>query len=167
MALHTFSHASHPKDHMLWADWHAHGIKCTTRKWGSVISCDVLGKSETKKRVRYSAYRAEVRSAAYAEDRGYYFKIGLNSIFTWKPVVHKLILDSQGLHDPITTLHDGNEYLLRHTMQRLRNGFQSSELQRLRWVLGTENVAYVLAKQNKNSYQMRKIICSVGNPTLP
>lgn len=164
--IQTFSDASHPN-----TTCYGHtGIVSRLRiiqVYGTEIFHTLAWASQKQKRGSYSAYGAEILAVAYVDDRGYYFKVCLNSIFPWMNLSHKLVVDSHGLHDTITTLHDGPEYRLRHTVQRLRNSFETSELDRLSWILGTENVADALAKRNMSSYQKLNCFCNVGSFPQP
>lgn len=159
----SFSDASHPRDR----DYGQSGVLSGIR-----IQCDnyeahdifhmVDWSSHRQKRVSYSSYGAEILACASADDRGYYLKEALNSLFPRHRTRHELSVDSHALKDTITTLHEGSEYRLRHTVQRIRNSFESGELDVLRWIPGTENVADALTKRNIKLYRKLNDMCAGG-----
>lgn len=63
-------------------------------------------------------------------------------------------MDSRGLFDTITTLHEGRDYRLRQTVQRIRDSFESRELDTLRWIKGSANIADALTKRNPVLYRL-------------
>lgn len=76
-----------------------------------------------QRRVSYSSFGAEILACAEADDRGFYVKQAIQSIFDDLKVRHELNVDSKGLYDMITTLHEGKEYRLRQTVQPIRDSF--------------------------------------------
>lgn len=94
--------------------------------------------NQKQRRVSYSAYGAEILAASQADDSGYYFKVGMRSLLPNSNMQHDVPVDSRGIFDTITALHDGREYRLRHTIQRLGDRFESGELDRLRWIPGKQ-----------------------------
>lgn len=159
----SFSDASHPRDR----DYGQNGILCGLRiEGGNENSRDIFHmvdwSSHRQKRVSYSSYGAEILACASADDRGYYFKQALKSLFPKHRTRHELSVDSNALKDTITTLHEGTEYRLRQTVQRIRNSFESGKLDVLRWIPGTENVADALTKRNNALYRKLNEICVSG-----
>lgn len=65
--------------------------------------------SSKKRRVSHSPYSAEILACSEADERGYYIKQAVQSTFPEKKVKHELNVDSKGLYDTITTLHEGRE----------------------------------------------------------
>lgn len=118
--------------------------------------------SNKQRRVSYSPYGAEVLACADADDRGFYLKSALNSIFTRKPTRNELFSDSRCLYDTTTTLHEGKDYRLRPTVQRIRNSFDSQELNYMRWIAGTSNPADALTKRNPNTSSLLNELVSKG-----
>lgn len=118
--------------------------------------------SNKQKRVSYSPYGAEILACADADDRGYYFKSGLNSIFKDAAVRNELFTDSRCLYDTITTLHEGKDFRLRPTVQRLRNSFDSRELDFMKWIPGTINPADALTKRNPETTKLLNEMTSTG-----
>lgn len=84
--------------------------------------------SHKQRRVSYSAYGAEILACADGDDCGFYFKTAPNSMYTESDTRNELLVDSRCLYDTITTLHEGNDYRLRQTVQEIRNSFESGEL---------------------------------------
>lgn len=159
----TFSDASHARDR----DYGQTGIITGLRiqcfdDVGQDIYHTVDWSSHRQKRVSYSSYGAEIIACASADDRGYYLKEALNSLFPNHRTRHELSVNSNALKDTITTLHEGAEYRLRQTVPRIRNSFESGELNVLRWIPGTENVADVLTKRNLKLYKKLNDICAGG-----
>jgi hypothetical protein len=108
--------------------------------------------SGKQKRVVYSSFGAEILACADADDRGYAIKFGLSELLQAE-IELELNVDSRGLFDTITTLHEAREYRLRQTVQRIRDSFESRQLDVLRWVRGILNVADALTKRNVESWR--------------
>lgn len=166
----SFSDASHPRDR----DYGQSGILCGLRveetNGDNQDMQDIFHMidwtSHRQKRVSYSSYGAEILACASADDRGFYLKEALNSLFPKHRTRHELSVDSKALKDTITTLHEGTEYRLRQTVQRIRNSFESGELDVLRWIPGTENVADALTKRNLQLYKKLNKMCAEGRLTV-
>lgn len=120
-----------------------------------------------QRRVSYSSYGAEILACAEADDRGHYVKQAVQSLFEDKTIKHELTVDSKGLYDTITTLHEGREYRLRQTVQRIRDSFESEELDALKWIQGFANIADALTKHNQNSYKLMSHVINTGTLDLP
>lgn len=124
--------------------------------------------SVKQKRVSYSSYGAEILACTEADDRGFNIKMAIQSLTTDNThVPHVLSIDSKGLYDTITTLHEGREYRLRQTVQRIRDSFESGELDTLRWVQGIVNIADALTKRNTTMHRMLNRIAVNGKLELP
>lgn len=104
-----------------------------------------------------------VLACADADDRGYYFKEAFNSIFRRRKIRKELTPDSKCLYDTITTLHDGRDFRLRPTVQRIRNIFDSRELDFMRWIPGTSNPADALTKRNNETSTLLNDIIAGGS----
>lgn len=122
--------------------------------------------SAKQQRVSHSSYGAEILVCTDADDRGYYVKLALKSL-TPGDVRHLIMVDSKALYDTITTLHEGKEYRLRQTVQRLRDSFESREMDVLRWVPGCVNIADALTKRNPFTRRLMSKVCSTGRLSLP
>lgn len=68
-----------------------------------------------------------------------------------KNIKHVLHVDSHGLYDTITTLHNGRESRIRQTFQRIRDFFEAGGIDILRWVPSAASLADVLTKRNKEA----------------
>ena len=118
--------------------------------------------SAKQKRVSYSPYGAEVLACADADDRGFYLKTGLESMFMHTKIRSELSVDSRCLYDTVTTSHEGRDYRLRPTVQRIRNSFDNHELNHMRWIPGDINPADALTKRNPQTWKLLNEILSSG-----
>lgn len=118
--------------------------------------------STKQRRVSYSPYGAEVLACADADDRGFYFKSGINSIFCEAKIRNELYTDSMCLYNTITTLHEGKDFRLRPTVQRIRNSFDSKELDFMRWIPGTINPADALTKRSPETRKLLNELLAGG-----
>lgn len=157
----TFSEASHRNDNCQGQTGVVSGVRMATSVQPDIFHT-IDRKSHKQNGVKYSAYRAQILPAAYADNRAYYFLIGRKSLFPKTPTKHEMIVNSRGLYDTITTLHNGNEYRLWLTIQRLRHSFESMELDWIRWIPGTEKFSDALAKRNRIFYVILNDMCSSG-----
>lgn len=147
------------------------GLVCGIRFVGDGTENDVYHVidwgSMRQKRVCYSSYGAEILACTEGDDRGYNIKMSLASLFPKNEFTHELNVDSKGLYDTVTTLHEGRDYRLRQTVQRIRDSFESQELNVLRWVQGPVNVADGLTKRNTNTQRLLMRILNSGKLQLP
>ena len=158
----TFSDASHPNNCDYGQTGIFAGLRITSKTHGRTIFHPIDWTSHKQHRVSYSSYGAEILAAATADDRGFYFKDSINRLFPHVLTKHELFLDSKCLFDTITTLHESHEYRLRPTVQRIRNSFESNELERMRWIPGRINVADALTKRSTALIMILNDICSSG-----
>lgn len=103
--------------------------------------------STKQRRISHSSYGAEILACSDADDRGFYLKQALTSMDEGNTIRHILHIDSRGLFDTISTLHDGKEYRLRQTVQRIRDSFEAGDIDVLRWVPTGQNIADGLTKR--------------------
>lgn len=120
--------------------------------------------STKQRRITHSSYGAEILACSDADDRGYYLKQAVNSMSNRDSTRHILHVDSRGLFDTISTLHDGKEYRLRQTVQRIRDSFESGDIDILRWVPTGQNIADGLTKRCPSI--QRKFNTSTSQGTL-
>lgn len=113
-------------------------------------------------RVSHSSYGAEIIACAEAHDRGYHLKQAIQTIFPSRRVMHELKVDSKGLYDTITTLHERKEYRLGQTVQRISDSFESEELYILKWIQGSVNIAEELTKHNPESFKLISKVLTTG-----
>ena len=121
--------------------------------------------SAKQKRVCNSSFGAEILAAADADDRTFALRESIRSLFapTSAPkICSRLYTDSMGLFDTISTLHDGREYRLRQTVQRIRDSFEAGDLDALLWILGVENVADALTKRSIDLQKKLGEMCLYG-----
>jgi len=122
--------------------------------------------STTQKRVSHSAYGADILACSDADDRGYRIKESIRSITSNLDLPHILHVDSRGLFDTISTLHDGREYRLRQTAQRIRDSFEGKEIDVLRWVPSRQNIADCLTKRCPQAQRKFNKICVSGRMSV-
>lgn len=77
-----------------------------------------------KRRVRHSSYGEEILTYADADDRRFYLKDCIKYVTEGKDIQKVLIVESKGLYDTISTLHNGRKYRLRQTLQCIRDIFE-------------------------------------------
>jgi len=75
---------------------------------------------------------------------------------------HHLHVDSKALFDTVTTLHEGTDYRLRQTVQRIRDSFECGDLDVLCWIPGNANIADALTKRNTVLYRLLNKIAITG-----
>lgn len=160
--LSTFTDASHPKDRDYGQTEMITGFRIGENAGQKEYFHAIDWTSQKQKRVRYSAYCAEVLAATVGDDRGYYYKSAFNDLFPHAPVQHELNIDSKGLRETLVTLHEGRGYRLSQTIQRIRDSFEAHELDIIRWIPGTENIADALTKRNLRLYKRLNHMCTEG-----
>lgn len=147
--LASFSDASHgPIDEVYGQTGFVSGILIEQEDVHEALYHAVAWSSHKQSRVSYSSYGAEILAAADADDRGFAIKCALAEMFPSRPVPHELLIDSKSLFETITTLQNSGDYRLRKTVARMRDSFESQELNVLRWIPGTENYADALTKRS-------------------
>eukprot|EP00737_Agarophyton_chilense_P002296 gb/GEZJ01002606.1/.p2 GENE.gb/GEZJ01002606.1/~~gb/GEZJ01002606.1/.p2 ORF type:complete len:228 (+),score=26.32 gb/GEZJ01002606.1/:1554-2237(+) len=99
-----------------------------------------------QRRASYSSYGAEILSCTDVDDRGFHIKSAMKYITPEDNFRHILHVESKGPFDTTTTLHEGKDYRLRQTVQRIRDSFESRELDTLKWVQGKAYIADALTK---------------------
>lgn len=124
--------------------------------------------SVKQRRICHSSYGAEILACAEGDDRGFYLKMGMRSLFPKTNIRNEIVIDSMGLYDTITTLHEGNEYRLRQTVQRIRDSFEAGDVNIIRWIPGVDNIADALTKRNITLWKKLNEICITGrlDPSL-
>lgn len=69
--------------------------------------------SRKQRRVSHCSYGAEILAAADADDEGFMIKSIVQALNPNVAIKSTLLVDSKGLFDTITTLHENKEYRLR------------------------------------------------------
>lgn len=123
--------------------------------------------SSKQRRISHSSYGAEILACTDADDHGLNLKNAVRLILSNQTIRHVLTVDSKGLYDTISTLHDGRDYRLKQTVQRIRDSFESGDIDVLRWVQGSANIADGLTKRDANAHKMLNRILRTGSITLP
>lgn len=100
------------------------------------------------KKVSYSLYGAEILATAEADDRRYFLKKAIISLFPNRPLKQKLLVSSKLLFETITTLQQTGDYRLREIVARMADSFETKELNIVRWFLGSSNYGDVLTERN-------------------
>lgn len=91
----------------------------------------------------------------------------MESRFTRNRIEHEFNVDSKGLYDSITTLHDGREYRLRQTVQLICDSFESEKLNRLKWIQGFPNIVDALTKRGSTYFRLISTVFRNGRLDLP
>lgn len=104
VVLCTFSDAGHPKDR----DYGQTGMLVGILSGSGILGDDIFPLvdwcSHKQSRVSHSAYGAEILAAATSEDRGYYFKMAVNTLFPDSQIKHEMNVDSKALWDTVTSV---------------------------------------------------------------
>ena len=110
--------------------------------------------SSKQSRVSFSSIGAEILAAAESTDRSILLSDCITRTLELNDALPlALTVDSFGLYSTITTLHEGRDYRLRPTVQRLRDSFESREIGALQWVPGNLNLADALTKINVDAFK--------------
>jgi hypothetical protein len=96
--------------------------------------------SSRLKRVAYSSFGAKILACAVADDRLFALRSSFQELLS-RTFESELLVDSKGLYSYISTLSNNKEYLLRRTVARIRESFDSGDLDTLRWIRGGLNLA--------------------------
>lgn len=128
----------------------------------------LLDRSSSKHRcVTHSSSGAEVIATAKGNDRTFHFKEELQALDSVWEMEGRLIVESKSLNDTITTLHENREFRLRQTVQRLRDSFESGQLNRIRWVHTFANLADSPTKRNHCMHRLLDRVCQNGLLLFP
>lgn len=118
--------------------------------------------SHKKRKVSYSTYSAELLAAADGKGTGNFSKDVICELF-WRTLLkHEPMVDSKSLFETITTPQKPVDYRPRKTVARIRVHFDSSELNSVPWIPGSQNYADVLAKCNLALYKKLSLFFSSG-----
>ncbi len=120
-------------------------------------------------RISFSSIGAEILAAASAVDRSGLMIEGIHAIHDANdPLPLVLNVDSLGLHATISTVHEGKDYMLRPTVARLRDSFESGEIAVLQLIEGQKNIADAMTKRNISMHRVSNQICTSGtiNPGI-
>lgn len=117
--------------------------------------------SSKQRMVVYFSFRAETLACADADKRLLGLKIGLSNMLG-RSLESELLVDSKGLYTCITTLSDQREYRLRRTVTRIRESFDSQELDVLRWIAGLLNLVDGSTKWNPQTLKLVLSVLSTG-----
>lgn len=79
------------------------------------------------RRICCSSSGAEILACAEDDDRSFYIRTAICSILPSIATRNELVVDSMGLYDTVSTLHERHEYGLRQTVQRIRDSFEGKE----------------------------------------
>lgn len=101
------------------------------------------------------------------DDHGRRLKMANRMLLRDDTIKHILTVDANGFHDNISTLHEGREYRLKQTVQRIRDSFESGDVDILRWEQGCANIANAVTKRNMNKHRLQNRIIRAGTVALP
>lgn len=91
-----------------------------------------------------------------ADERGNYLRIALRHILQTNDMKHEVNVDCIGLYNKIFTFCKGRDYRLMQTTQKIRESFNSEELDVLRWIQGFANLVDALTKHNLPFFKLLK-----------
>jgi hypothetical protein len=117
--------------------------------------------SSRLKRVVYSSFGAEILACAEADDRLFALRSSFQELLS-RTFESELLVDSKGLYSCISTLSNNKEYRLRRTVARIRESFDSGDLDILRWIRGVLNLADGQTKFNLASWELLHRTLSTG-----
>lgn len=159
--IHSLSNASHTSGYESYGQTGIiTGLKITDTR--PSLYHPLIWSSHKQKKILYSSFGADILAAADADDRGYHLKSIYASLFPDRFVRHELIVDSKLLFETITTLHQSEDYRLRKIVTRLRDTFESKELNSIKWISGSANYANVLTKHKLPlSLKLNSMLCKV------
>ena len=122
--------------------------------------------SSKQKRVSFSSIGAEILAADESAGRASFMTYLLNEMYTsTAKLPFVLTVDSHGLYSTVSTLHERQDYCLRPTVARIRDSFETGEIDVLQWIRGTKNVADALTKRNQSTNRLLIETCKTC--TLP
>lgn len=124
------------------------GLRITQSGGLPTLFHGIYWSSHKQKQVSYSSFGAEIIAAANGDDRGFNLKGIFLELFPHRLLKHELLIDSKALYETITTLHQPRDYRLRKKVARMRDSFESKQLNIFRWIPGTENFADALTKRS-------------------
>lgn len=142
------------------------GIKIESRDEKTIYHI-VDWASSKQRRVSHSSYGAEILACTDADDKGFNIKNAIASLNPSSKINHELIVDSKGLYDTISTLHEGRDYRLKQTVQCIRDSFENGDINILKWVQGKSNIADALTKRNPEMHRFLHKIATSGLLQLP
>lgn len=143
-----FSDAAHPKDRDYGQTGMVTDLRISTKAGGVDIFHSIDWTCQKQKHVSYSPYGAEILAVRVGDDLRYYYKTAINHLFPKYPIRHDLNIDGKGLRETLVTIHEGKDYRLGQTVQRIRDSFESHELGTIHSIPGTENVSDASTKRN-------------------
>lgn len=104
--------------------------------------------SSKQRSVIHSSYGAKILACSDGNDRGMYVKQAVKSIIASTRTKHVLNIDSRELFDTISTLNYGKEYCIRQTVDRIRDRFESTDINDLRCVPAGQNLPDILTNKS-------------------
>lgn len=104
--------------------------------------------SQKQRKVSYSTRGAQILAAADGDDTGYFLKDMLCKLFSKNPLKQELMIDSKSLFETTMMPQKSDDYRLQKIVARMRNSFDSSELNSVLWIPRSQTYADVLTKCN-------------------
>jgi hypothetical protein len=109
--------------------------------------------SSCLKRVVCSSFGAEILAFAEADDRLFALRSSFKEMLFARTFESELLVDLNGLYSCICTLSNNKEHRLRRTVARIRESFDSGDLDILRWIRGVLNLAGGQTKFNLATWE--------------
>lgn len=119
-----------------------------------------------QQRICHSSCGAKINVWTVEDDCGYALKMTLQVIFELLTIFHVVHVDSKRLFDTITTPHEGREFCLRQTDQRIRDLFEQ-DINVFRLVPSRANIAEGFTKRNLDGHRLLSDIQQIAFLVLP
>lgn len=127
----------------------------------------IVWMSQKQRRISHYFYGAEIIACADGADHGFNVKNCVRKLAKGRQVEHNLHVNSKGLFDTITTLHNEREYMLRQIVQRNSDRFKAGETPIIRWVQSKANIADAHTKWSPEMEKTLSNIIYTGKLLLP
>jgi hypothetical protein len=118
--------------------------------------------SSCVKRVVCSSFGTEILACAEADDRLFSLRSSFQEMLFARTFESELLVDLKGLYSCICTLSNNKEHRLRRTAARIRESFDSGDLDILRWIRGVRHLAGGQMKFNLATWKLLHTSLSTG-----
>lgn len=108
-----------------------------------------------------SSYGSKLLAAEDEDDAEFFLKGVLMELFAQTALKHEFMVDSKSLFEAITILKNPENYRLRKVVARMRDSFETAELESIDWIFEPFNYADVLMKRNfAPTYKLNNVLIS-------
>lgn len=94
-------------------------------------------------------------------------KHAVRAVATKNQIELVLIVSSKGIYDNIATLHEGMDFCLKTTVQRIRDSFQRGDIKTLRSFQGMDIIADALKKMISDMHRVLKRVATSRMLCIP